>query len=350
MLRRALCLAVLALVGCSDNDDSSTESAVDASMEPDQRMTPSDSAAPAEDAAIDQDTQVDAGHVADAMVDADGGDVDAQPACTGGPECDDDNPCTDDTCVDGTCVFTDNTSPCSDDVFCNGEERCADGVCQSGEAPCDDEARCSEARRACDACAERADCPEDAIQPMGECLFESACYTEGTQQRFESVFSCVNDQCVEQRNRVEPIACERPSQDGVECEPGLVCLGEICPRDYTVTASIGGNRTAGARLRVRCVATDETCIVAGNRPDHAMPGPCALPCPGGTEVEVCCSNGSDPCGGPESPPTPGRAIDEFSTRGFVGGDCPVNEEPVGPLQCVGQIQEADVQVFCSFTD
>jgi len=47
--------------------------------------------------------------------------------------CDDDNPCTDNTCdpTDG-CVFAlDNANSCDDDDFCNGTETCVDGICEN---------------------------------------------------------------------------------------------------------------------------------------------------------------------------------------------------------------------------
>src|SRR5262249_54261896 len=52
-----------------------------------------------------------------------------------GPNCDDGNPCTADSCAaDGTCVHTpvpDGTS-CADQNACNGQEVCQAGACQPG--------------------------------------------------------------------------------------------------------------------------------------------------------------------------------------------------------------------------
>ncbi|MFQ5493742.1 MAG: hypothetical protein ACE5EX_00010 [Phycisphaerae bacterium] len=44
-------------------------------------------------------------------------------------DCNDGNPCTDDTCPAGVCVFTDNTLPCDDGMQCTANDTCSAGVC-----------------------------------------------------------------------------------------------------------------------------------------------------------------------------------------------------------------------------
>jgi hypothetical protein len=62
--------------------------------------------------------------------------------CTAGKpiDCDDDNPCTDDTCspTEG-CVHVNNDAPCDDHNACTKNESCHDGACTAGEEdnPCD---------------------------------------------------------------------------------------------------------------------------------------------------------------------------------------------------------------------
>ncbi len=64
--------------------------------------------------------------------------------------CDDGNPCTDDTCVDGGCPFPPNTLPCPDAVYCNGEEVCSGGACTAGTDPCPDPSEvCDEQSQSC---------------------------------------------------------------------------------------------------------------------------------------------------------------------------------------------------------
>src|SRR5256885_13183475 len=47
--------------------------------------------------------------------------------------CDDSNPCTDDSCDPGTgCVHVNNTAPCSDGNACTTGDTCGGGSCQAG--------------------------------------------------------------------------------------------------------------------------------------------------------------------------------------------------------------------------
>ncbi len=60
--------------------------------------------------------------------------------------CNDDNPCTDDTCVPGTgCVFSANAASCDDLNPCTGGDTCAEGVCVGTEilCQCDVDADCA---------------------------------------------------------------------------------------------------------------------------------------------------------------------------------------------------------------
>ena len=55
--------------------------------------------------------------------------------CTMPEDCDDGNPCTVDTCKDGTCsyAFAEAGTPCPDSNECNGAETCdGQGICVAG--------------------------------------------------------------------------------------------------------------------------------------------------------------------------------------------------------------------------
>ncbi len=53
----------------------------------------------------------------------------------GTPCVDEGNPCTTDVCDAGTtCLHNNNTAPCNDGEFCNGDDQCAAGACVSGVA------------------------------------------------------------------------------------------------------------------------------------------------------------------------------------------------------------------------
>jgi hypothetical protein len=54
-------------------------------------------------------------------------------------ECGDSNPCTDDDCVDGFCIHTNNTDPCDDNDLCTEEDRCMEGICVGSPLDADDD-------------------------------------------------------------------------------------------------------------------------------------------------------------------------------------------------------------------
>ncbi len=69
-------------------------------------------------------------------------------------DCSDGNPCTDDACVAGTCVYSANAAVCDDGDACTTEDRCSGGVCGGGAAlDCNDDNACTT-----DACDPAAGC------------------------------------------------------------------------------------------------------------------------------------------------------------------------------------------------
>lgn len=79
--------------------------------------------------------------------------------CVGNaPNCDDHNPCTDDTCNEFGCVNTFNTSPCNDNNLCTGGDVCLNGTCGGTPISCDDADPCTT-----DSCAQSAGCQHIGI-------------------------------------------------------------------------------------------------------------------------------------------------------------------------------------------
>ncbi len=62
-------------------------------------------------------------------VDTEMGGTGSTPECTKKADCDDDNPCTDDACVQGECQNTNNTADCDDLSACTAQDKCEDGAC-----------------------------------------------------------------------------------------------------------------------------------------------------------------------------------------------------------------------------
>jgi hypothetical protein len=140
--------------------------------------------------------------------------------------CNDDNVCTDDTCLPSLgCVFVPNLGSCDDGDPCTGGlggDRCAMGVCRPGPATCDDDNPCTR-----DTCLEDGRCgnlPDDSLT----CEDASAC----TSGDFCAGGVCIGgladgcaeeDVCVGSRCAEDGLHCRVDFLDGVACDDGNAC-------------------------------------------------------------------------------------------------------------------------------
>jgi hypothetical protein len=62
-------------------------------------------------------------------------------ACSGSADCDDRDPCTNDSCEGGTCKHANNTAACSDGKSCTANDKCNNRVC-AGTSTCPSDASC----------------------------------------------------------------------------------------------------------------------------------------------------------------------------------------------------------------
>ena len=131
------------------------------------------------------------------------GRLDAFDTLTSPDACDDDNPCTRDTCKPATgCQNTnlDDGSPCPDGNLCNGDETCQSGACTPG-VPL--------------VCNDASVCTTDACNPSTGCVFQSTC-GDGN--------PCSTDTC----NPLTGCA-HANAADGTECPDDDACNGtETC--------------------------------------------------------------------------------------------------------------------------
>jgi len=94
--------------------------------------------------------------------------------CTADSDCvDDNNPCTDDSCVDNLCVYESNTNTCNDGLFCTINDQCSEGICSGISKICSDDdlactiPYCDETQDKClfsfeeCTCNNDGDCPDD---------------------------------------------------------------------------------------------------------------------------------------------------------------------------------------------
>jgi endoglucanase len=63
--------------------------------------------------------------------------------CSSAADCNDDNPCTNDACVSGTCTYTNNTASCNDNNLCTVNDVCSGGTCSGTPANCNDNNPCT---------------------------------------------------------------------------------------------------------------------------------------------------------------------------------------------------------------
>jgi len=153
------------------------------------------------------------------------------------PSCDDDNPCTDDTFVDGACrntLHVDGT-PCDDENACTTATLCLGGACVGQAVICDD----------------ATDCTVDACSPQTGCVYEPLV------ERCDDEDPCTDDVCT------SGDGCTNPPKD-----PGALC-------------HFGGCEEIGLCLNGACVmhdvpngfpcSDDDNCTVG----DSCQEGVCA---------------------------------------------------------------------------
>lgn len=199
--------------------------------------------------------------------------------------CDDEDPCTTDTCdlATGSCSYEDVV--CADDLFCNGEEMCdpdtGDCVAVSACPPmfdgcvirngqCDEESdRCVdvEIKGACD---DEDSCTLDRCDlATGDCLHDPACAAdEDCQTSLCIIASCLDGCCV-------AISACPPSTGGCrnytgECiEESGDCVFEDAPNGTRCDSSTGSTDCVGPKLgELFCdsVCQDGVCINPSNQP------------------------------------------------------------------------------------
>ncbi len=98
------------------------------------------------------------------------------PSCEFNSDCDDGNPCTDDSCNAGACINSNNTNTCDDGVACTSGDVCGGGTC-SGTDNCGVNEECNVNTGVCDfngcltdaECADSDPCTEDVCNGVGTC-------------------------------------------------------------------------------------------------------------------------------------------------------------------------------------
>ena len=199
-------------------------------------------------------------------------------SCVGGnpPDCDDKNVCTDDSCDSSIgCVNANNTLPCDDSDACTTPDTCSGGTCTGG-APtdCDDQNPCTD--DSCDPamgcvnaynsipCDDENECTEGDVCSQGTCTSGSnvdcddgnACTTEYCNAMTGCVYIDGTGQCDDNDACTENEYCK----DGicnygqsVDCDDGNVCTDDSCD---TTTGCVNAPNSSPCDDNDKCTGND----------------------------------------------------------------------------------------------
>ncbi len=189
--------------------------------------------------------------------------------------CDDENPCTDDACLEtGGCIHVPNTLPCDDGDPCSVGDHCAETLCSGTFLDCDDGNLCTDdgcAEEGCTHAPNAAPCDDgDACTPVDQCS-GGVCIGVGVPD-CDDGDTCTADSCAAalgcQSEAITPCCGNGITEGpGETCDDGNLIPGDGCDGSCQQeiaqgTCSVGANliSTAPSGTMVLCDdPTDSTC-------------------------------------------------------------------------------------------
>ena len=159
--------------------------------------------------------------------------------------CNDNDPCTDDNCdsVAG-CVYTNNTALCDDGNFCTINDMCSGGECIGNTRTCDDLNSCT--IDSCDPIQRTCVNEPNACDAPPECKIDGVCDSQ--------TGDCVYD------NADNGLGCD----DGDPCTTSDSCVSGICVGETMTCEPIDACHTQGACVEGFCLGSEETvCEASG---------------------------------------------------------------------------------------
>jgi hypothetical protein len=166
--------------------------------------------------------------------------------------CDDKNPCTDDSCdpIKG-CVYTNNTAKCDDGNACTTGDACAAGACKgTGTLSCDDKNVCTDDScdpgKGCIHTNNTATCDDGNACTTGDRCSQGVC-SGPTLVLCADKNVCTTDSCDPKTGCVFAANTE-PCNDGKTCTTGDTCANKVCVGGPPPDCSDGN------------VCTDDSCV------------------------------------------------------------------------------------------
>jgi len=214
---------------------------------------------------------------------------------------DDGNPCTNDECDDaGNCIHPPNTEPCTDGDGCTVGDVCSDGSCQPGSLrscddnnPCTDDS-CASPSGACVNAPNANPCTDGDGCTVGDVCGGGSCQP-GAPKTCDDSNPCTDDSCASPSGACVNAPNTAPCDDADACSTGDRCGGGACQGtlgqcgDGTLQTSCGeecddGNTVDGDGCAANC--TLEPC---GPEPETS----CARPAMGQKALVVLKNKADD---------------------------------------------------------
>jgi len=159
--------------------------------------------------------------------------------CQEDADCDDDNPCTADVCLEGVCQWTPVDNTCDDGDPCTEDDMCSDGECAGAAKVCDDGEYCN----GLEACNPETGACEDGAAP--EINDGVECTLDECDEDDDKVVHVPNDAICDDGNTCtanvcnETLGCQDTVLDGETCEDGSLCtVDDVCDADVCVGVSV----------------------------------------------------------------------------------------------------------------
>jgi len=215
-------------------------------------------------------------------------------ACKAGKPvvCNDDNPCTDDSCAPDTgCQYAANTAACDDQDKCTAEDHCAAGLCDQVTAvDCDDADVCT-----IDWCKPATGCGHDSIADL--CPDDNVCTDDSCDPKKGCVYDFNSKPCDDASKCTTSDTCTQGACLGkaVPVDDGNPCTDDACaPKTGVshVANTLPCSDNSKCTLGDKCA--DSACIAGEDKPDCGDDNLCTddacLPATGCTNT-----NNEEPC-------------------------------------------------------